>query len=105
VSYKNILYDVDDRLATITLNRPERRNANIDSELLSLSKTLVNRIFEQQGFSSSIKSSGEFIGYARRLKSSRGFRKTSQEKGLKAALEERDRPFGGVVGRYPPAEE
>jgi hypothetical protein len=27
------------------------------------------------------------------------------EKGLKAALEERDRPFGGIVGRYPPVEE
>ena len=27
MSYTNILYGVDDRLATITLNRPERRNA------------------------------------------------------------------------------
>ena len=82
-----------------------RRIANIDSELLSLSKTLVNRIFEQQGYSHSMKSSGEFIGYARRLKSSRDFRKTSQEKGLRAALEERDQAFGGIVGRYPPVEE
>ena len=27
MTYKNILYGVDYRLATITLNRPERRNA------------------------------------------------------------------------------
>jgi len=82
-----------------------RRIANVDSELLSLSKTLVNRIFEQKGYSHSMKSSGELIGYARRLKSSLDFRKTTREKGLKAALEERDRPFGGIVGRYPPVEE
>src|SRR3990170_2858347 len=81
-----------------------RRIANVDSELLSLSKTLVNRIFEQKGYSHSMKSSGELIGYARRLKSSLDFRKTTREKGLKAALEERDRPFGGIVGRYPPVE-
>ena len=27
MSYQFILYDVDDRLATITLNRPDQRNA------------------------------------------------------------------------------
>ena len=27
MAYENILYDVEDRLATITFNRPERRNA------------------------------------------------------------------------------
>jgi enoyl-CoA hydratase len=82
-----------------------RRIANVDSELLSLSKTLVNRIFDQKGYSLSMKSSGELIGYARRLKSSLQFRKTSKEKGLRAALEERDGPFGGIVGRYPPVDE
>ena len=25
--------------------------------------------------------------------------------GIKAAVEERDKPFGGIVGRYPPVEE
>jgi enoyl-CoA hydratase len=82
-----------------------RRIANVDSELLSLSKTLVNRIFDQKGYSNSMKSSGELIGYARRLKSSLQFRKTTKEKGLRAALEERDGPFGGIVGRYPPVDE
>lgn len=82
-----------------------RRIANIDSELLSLSKTLVNRIFEQQGYSYSMKASGEYVGFAQQLNSMREFKKIIREKGLKAALEERDRPFGGIVGRYPPVEE
>lgn len=82
-----------------------RRIANIDSELLSLSKTLVNRIFEQQGFSHSIKSSGEIVSFGPNLKSLRNFERMVHEKGVKAAAEERDRPFGGIVGRYPPVEE
>ena len=65
MAYNNILYEVEDRLATITLNRPERRNA--------LSWALL--------------------------------KKAIREKGLRVALEERDRPFGGIVGRYPPVEE
>lgn len=82
-----------------------RRIANIDPELLSLSKTLVNRIFEQQGYSYSMKSSGEIVGLAPQLKSLRNFEKMVFEKGVRAAAEERDRPFGGIVGRYPPVEE
>ncbi len=82
-----------------------RRIANIDSELLNLSKTLVNRIFEQQGFSHSMKSSGELVSFGPHLKALRNFEKTVREKGVKVAAEERDRPFGGIVGRYPPVEE
>ena len=82
-----------------------RRIANVDSELLSLSKTLVNRIFEQQGLPLSMKSSGEIVSFGPNLKSLRNFEKMVHEKGIKAAVEERDRPFGGVVGRYPPVEE
>jgi enoyl-CoA hydratase len=82
-----------------------RRIANIDPELLSLSKTLVNRIFEQQGYSHSMKSSGEIVSFGPRLKCLREFTKMRNAKGIKAAVEERDRPFGGIVGRYPPVEE
>lgn len=82
-----------------------RRIANIDSELLSLSKTLVNRIFDQQGLPQSMKSSGEIVSFGPRLKALQKFEKMVKEKGVKAAAEERDRPFGGVVGRYPPVEE
>jgi enoyl-CoA hydratase len=82
-----------------------RRIANIDSELLNLSKTLVNRIFDQQGYSHSMKQSGEFVGLAQQLRSMQSFKRTIREKGLKTALDERDAPFGGIVGRYPPVEE
>jgi enoyl-CoA hydratase len=82
-----------------------RRIANIDPELLSLSKTLVNRIFEQKGYSHSLKSSGEIVSFGPQLKSLRNFEKMVHEKGIRAAAEERDRPFGGIVGRYPPPAE
>ena len=58
-----------------------------------------------QGCSCSLKSSGEFIGLPQQLKCMREFKKTIREKGLRTALEERERPFGGIVGRYPPVEE
>ena len=82
-----------------------RRIASIDSELLNLSKTLVNRIFEQQGYSHSLKSSGEIVSFGPQLKCLRNFEKAVAQKGIRAAAEERDRPFGGIVGRYPPPAE
>ena len=82
-----------------------RRIANIDPELLNLSKTLVNRIFEHQGLPHTMKTSGEIVSFGPQLKCLRSFRKLVHEKGIRAAVEERDRPFGGIVGRYPPVEE
>ena len=32
-------------------------------------------------------------------------RQGAQEKGIKEALRERDEPFGGVAGRYPPVDD
>ncbi len=78
-----------------------RRIANVDSELLALSKTLVNRIFDQQGYSHSLKMSGEYISLAHRMRSLRDFNKTLRQKGVKVAVEARDKPFGGLLGRYP----
>ena len=82
-----------------------RRIANVDSELLSLSKTLVNRIFEHQGLPQTMKTSGEIVSMGPNLRSLRAFEKAVHDKGIKAAAQERDRPFGGIVGRYPPVEE
>jgi hypothetical protein len=65
----------------------------------------VNRIFEQQGYSHSLKSSGEIVSFGPQLKSLQNFEKMVHEKGIRAAAEERDRPFGGIVGRYPPPAE
>lgn len=81
-----------------------RRIASIDSELLMLSKTSVNRIFDHQGFSHTMKASGEFISLAHHRKAIADFNKTIKEKGIKAALEARDAPFGGVMGRFPPVD-
>ena len=82
-----------------------RRIANVDSELLSLSKTLVNRIFEHQGLPQTMKTSGELVSFGPSLRSLRAFERTVHEKGVKVAAAERDAPFGGIVGRYPPVEE
>ncbi len=81
-----------------------RRIANIDSELLMLSKTSVNRIFDHQGFSQTLKNAGEFVSLAHHRKAIAKFNKIIKEKGIKAAIEERDRPFGGIDGRYPPVD-
>ncbi|MDP6427728.1 MAG: enoyl-CoA hydratase-related protein [Rhodospirillales bacterium] len=79
-----------------------RRIANIDTQLLSLSKKMVNRVYEQMGFQFSIQSSGEFVTLAGRLPSNQEFKRISKEQGMKAAIEWRDGPFGGALGRYPP---
>jgi enoyl-CoA hydratase len=78
-----------------------RRIANIDSQLLSLSKRMINRVFDQAGFTFSMQSSGEFVTLAGRLPSNQTFKKISREKGLREALKWRDGPFGGALGRYP----
>ena len=79
-----------------------RRIANVDSQLLSLSKTMIHRVFEQMGFSSTMKSSGEYVTLAGRLPSNQEFKRIARERGLRAALKWRDEPFGGTLGRYPP---
>lgn len=79
-----------------------RRIANIDSELLMLSKTSMNRIFDHQGFTQTVKNAGEYVSLAHYRKAIADFNNTIREKGIKAAIEERDGPFGGIDGRYPP---
>lgn len=79
-----------------------RRIANIDPQLLSLSKKMVNRVYEQMGFQFSIQSSGEFVTMSGRLPSNQEFKRIAKDEGLKAAIQWRDGPFGGTLGRYPP---
>ena len=52
-----------------------RRIANIDPQLLSLSKNMVNRVYEQMGFQFSIQSSGEFVTMSGRLPSNQEFKR------------------------------
>jgi enoyl-CoA hydratase len=83
-----------------------RRIANVDLELLSLSKRVVNRTFDQMGFTVSMQYGAEFDSFGHFLQNAVGtFKKIRREKGIKAACEWRDRPFGGIVGRYPPVKE
>ena len=82
-----------------------RRIANVDAQLLSLSKTMIHRVFEQMGFSFSMKASGEFVTLAGRLPSNQEFKRIARERGLRAAISWRDDPFGGTLGKYPPVED
>ncbi len=80
-----------------------KRIAHIDLELLSLSKRAVNRTFDLMGFPVSLEYAGEFDTMGHFLANAVGeFSKRVAKKGIKAALEWRDTPFGGIVGRYPP---
>lgn len=79
-----------------------KRIAHIDLELLSLNKRVVNRTFDQMGFTTSIQYGGEFDSLGHFLTINGEFAKIVTEKGMRAALEWRDGPFGGIVGRYPP---
>lgn len=78
-----------------------RRIANIDVEMLSLSKKVVNRTYDQMGFTISMQYGGEFDTLGHFSDSNAAWGKIVREKGMKAALEYRDGPFGGVMGRYP----
>ena len=78
-----------------------KRIAHIDIDLLALSKRVVNRTFDLMGFAVSLQYGGEFDSFGHFLRP-RPFSKLRREKGLKAALEWRDGPFGGIMGRYPP---
>jgi enoyl-CoA hydratase len=86
-------------------DRIARRMAHIDMELLSLNKRVVNRTFDQMGFSASMKQGAEFDSLGHFSASVRQFRKIRREQGMRAALEWRDGPFGGIVGRYPPVDD
>ena len=78
-----------------------RRIASIDLELLSLSKRVVNRTFDQMGFTISMQYGGEFDTLGHFSDSQAAWSRIVKEKGMKAALEYRDKPFGGIMGRYP----
>ena len=79
-----------------------KRIANIDLELLSLSKRVVNRTFDQMGFTISMQYGAEFDTMGHFLDVQKEFSEMIREKGIQGALEWRDGPFGGIVGRYPP---
>ncbi len=83
-----------------------KRIASIHHETLALSKRVVCRTFDLMGFTTSIQYGGEYDTLSHMFREPNGdvneIRKHRSTKGLKAHLERRDEPFGGIMGRYPP---
>jgi enoyl-CoA hydratase len=93
-----------DELEEVT-TKIAKRIANIHLETLALSKRVVCRTFDLMGFTTSMQYGGEYDSLAHMFREPNGeimkSRKMRRDKGLKAHLEWRDRPFGGIMGRYP----
>ncbi len=70
-----------------------RRVAMVPADLLMLHKAAVNRYLEVMGFRAAEQSSADLDVIAHQTDAVKNWMKASQEKGLKAALTERDRPF------------
>ncbi len=70
-----------------------RRVALVSVELLVLHKAAVNRYLEVTGFRAAEQSSADLDVIAHQTEAVKEFLKTQRTKGLKAALNERDRPF------------
>ena len=70
------------------------RLAKIDADLLSSNKRIVNLGLELMGARTLQRLAAENDGRAHLAPGTRYFRKTAKEKGLKAALSERDNGFG-----------
>ena len=79
-----------------------RRIATINVEMLSLSKRVVNRTFDQMGFSNAMYQCSEFDSLGHMSDSNQYWKEIVEKEGMKKALEYRDGPMGGIMGRYPP---
>jgi hypothetical protein len=62
--------------------------------MLALHKAAVNRWLDIQGFRAMEQSAADIDCIAHQTETARNWMKQSREKGLKAALTERDRQFG-----------
>jgi enoyl-CoA hydratase len=71
-----------------------RRVAMVPLDLLSLHKSAVNRYLDVLGFRALEQSSADLDCIAHQTETVKNWMKASREKGLKAALTDRDRPFG-----------
>jgi enoyl-CoA hydratase/carnithine racemase len=70
-----------------------RRAATVPADLLMLHKAAVNRYLEVMGFRAAEQSSADLDCIAHQTDTVKNWIKQSRERGLKAALAERDRPF------------
>ena len=92
IGWANAAYPIAD-LAAKTEAFAERI-ANIDSPMLQMTKRQVNRVYEIMGFRTSLQVGGDIQELGRARPGGAEFGRISREKGLKAALDWRDRPFG-----------
>jgi len=77
------------------------RIANIDSALLQMTKRQINRAYEIMGIRTALAVGGDIQELSRVRPGGGEFGRIAREKGLKAALEWRDGPFGDY-GSAPP---
>ena len=73
-----------------------KRIALIPTDLISLTKGAINHSFELQGFRAALEYAARIHDLSHTMPSAQGFMKTRGEKGLKAALVERDEKFGDL---------
>lgn len=81
-----------DRLEAETMDYA-RRVASVPIDLLALHKSAVNRYVDILGFRALEQSAADIDCIAHQTETAKAWMKASREKGLKAALSERDRPF------------
>lgn len=82
-----------DRLAEVTEAFAERI-ANVDGPMLQMTKRQVNRVYEIMGIRTSMAVGGDLQELGRARPGGEKFGAIAREKGLKAALDWRDSPFG-----------
>jgi enoyl-CoA hydratase len=68
--------------------------ASIKPDLLACSKKAINRSYEIMGIKTALETAADWQGLSMYRESANDFLGTAAEKGLKAALAERDGPFG-----------
>jgi enoyl-CoA hydratase len=73
-----------------------KRIALISTDLISLTKGAINHSFELMGFRAALEYAAKIHDLSHTVPSAQGFMKTRSEKGLKAALVERDEKFGDL---------
>lgn len=80
------------------------RIALIETDLIALTKRAINRSYEIMGFKAALDTAADLCTLQQYRESGRHFQETAREKGLKAALEERDSPFGDYRGSVKPSD-
>lgn len=101
IGWANYAYPID-QLAEKTEAFAERI-AKVDSPMLQMTKRQVNRVYEIMGLRTSMAVGGDIQELSRVRPGGAEFGRIAREKGLKAALDWRDSPFGDYASAPPDA--